>query len=227
MPRTGAEPAQFGPGTWLCRACEDELPRIDSAVCAVCGEPYDGALSHAFRCWNCQDREFDFEFAVSGYRARGLLRDLIHAFKYENRYETRGLLASLLRRALQDPRLAGEDLADWLLVPVPLHPLREMARGYNQCWEIALELSRATGIPAAQALRRTRRTHSQAGLGRASRLRNLRGAFALRPSQNVAGKCVLLIDDVLTTGSTCQEGARALRREGGAEKVVVITVARG
>jgi competence protein ComFC len=228
LPREDPEPSLPCLDTWLCRACQDSLPLIQPPLCSVCGEPFPGDLTRDFRCWNCDGRAFDFEFAVSGYRAEGLVRDLIHGFKYDSRYELRGLLAVLLRQALQDSRLLQEPgLSSWLLVPVPLHPWREMTRGYNQSWEICLHLSRATGIPAQKILRRLRRTTSQAGLDRSRRLKNLRGAFALRPGADVRGRRILLVDDVLTTGSTCQECARILRHEGGAEKVVVITTARG
>jgi competence protein ComFC len=233
LPLSDPEPDPADLTTWLCHACRDALPAIAPPTCSVCGEPYAGDLTHAFQCWNCEGRRLAFDFATSAYRAEGLVRDHIHAFKYERRYELRGLLSQMLRRVLDDPRLAGEDLSTWLLVPVPLHRWREMLREYNQSWELAMELARATGIPAAKALRRTRRTTAQAGLDRDQRLENLRGAFALqpdrprRPRPELAGRSILLVDDVLTTGSTCHECARILRRDGKAEKVVVITVARG
>ncbi len=233
VPLSSERPAAPELGAWLCRDCQDALPVIEPPRCQACGEPYSGALTHAFQCWNCEDRQFAFDFATSAYRAEGVVRDLIHGFKYERRHELRGLLGNLLRRALEEPRLAGLDPDHWLLVPVPLHPWREMLREYNQSWELCLELSRATGIPAVKALRRVRRTSAQAGLDRARRLRNLRGAFALRrswPWQSapaLAGRAVLLIDDVLTTGSTCHECARVLRGAGEVERVVVATLARG
>lgn len=224
----GPEPPHPCLNTWLCRPCQTNLPLIEPPYCSFCGEPFPGDLTHDFRCWNCQDRHFAFDFATSGYRAEGLVRDLIHAFKYEKHYELRGLLAVLLSQSLTDKRLADlPHLDDWLLVPVPLHPWREMLRTYNQSRELCLELSRTTGIPSLNALRRSRYTLAQAGLDRDHRLRNLRSAFSLRPGHSVRGRRILLIDDVLTTGSTAQECARILHRDGGAEKVVVITVARG
>lgn len=219
---------------WLCTTCIENLPAIEAPLCALCGEPYDGALSPEFVCWNCSGRELAFDFAVSGYRAEGLVRHLIHDFKYGRRYELRGLLGALLARALLDPRLQSEDLQKWLLVPVPLDFLREFRREFNQSWEISLELSRLSGIPAAKILRRVRRTRNQASLDRTARLSNLRGAFSLRQSwlggralPELAGKTVLLVDDVLTTGSTTHECARILKRHGKAQKVVVITIGRG
>jgi len=227
-PMPGVDPPLPGLETWLCRACQDTLPIIEPPLCSLCGEPFSGDLRHDFCCWNCDGRAFEFEFAVSGFMAEGLVREFIHGFKYERHYELRGLLAVMASRALRNPRFDGLlNPEDWVLVPVPLHPWRQMMRGYNQSWEVCLELSRLTGIPAQPALRRLRRTLSQAGLDRARRLKNLRGAFAMAPEHDVGGRKVLLVDDVLTTGSTCHECARTLRRDGGAEKVVVITVARG
>jgi ComF family protein len=229
--REAAEPAL---DTWLCQPCRDGLAEIQPPQCGRCGEPFSGDLRYDFTCWNCDGRQLAFDFATSGYRADGVVRELIHGFKYERRFELRGVLTQLLRRALADVRLAAEDLSSWLLVPVPLHPWREWWREYNQSWELCVELSRVTGIPAARLLRRTRRTTAQAGLNRARRIQNLHGAFALaspprlqnRPP-SAQGRRILLVDDVLTTGSTAHECARVLRREGGAEKVVVITAARG
>jgi ComF family protein len=199
----------------------------------VCGEVYDGAFTNEFRCANCSGRKLEFDFAVAACRAEEAVRELVHQFKYERRLHLRGALAKLLLRTLDEPRLAQENLADWLLVPVPLHRSREMDREFNQSWELCLRLAQLTGIPAANVLARIRETDSQANLDRDERLRNLRGAFALRKPRFweknclTQGRCILLVDDVFTTGATTSECARILRREGGAEKVVVITVARG
>lgn len=176
-----------------------------------------------------------FNFAISGFRAAGPFRELIHRFKYSGDLSLRGVLADALIHTLEEPRLAVEDLSAWLLVPVPLHWLREMRRGFNQSWELCRQLSQRTGIPAAQIMRRKRRTSTQAKLNRQERLENLRGVFSLRRSlplpgwrrPDIRGKKVLLVDDVLTTGATAHECAKVLKREAGVEKVVVITAARG
>lgn len=225
--------AEAGLRRWLCGGCIEDLPRIHSAACQVCGEPYDGDLEHAFRCWNCEGRPFAFEYAHSAYLADGLVRDLVHRFKYQGQYQLRGLMANLLEQALTTPRLLEEPLQEWVMVPVPLHRTRQVDRSYNQAWELCLELAKRTGIPTANSLRRIRRTPPQAGLDRSRRMANLQGAFDLHPkavpsgTRSLRGRSVLLVDDVLTTGSTCHECARVLREEGEVEKVVVITVARG
>ncbi len=219
----------------MCKTCLNDLVRIDAPYCSVCGEPFAGAMDRAFKCSNCEGRRLAFEFAISGFKATGAMRELLHQFKYSGDLTLRSVLADALIHTLDEPRLAAEDLSTWVLVPVPLHWLREMRREFNQSWELCLQLSARTGIPAARVLRRNRMTLTQAKLSRTARLQNLRGVFSvggLWPPRcwkkpQMQGKKVLLVDDVLTTGTTAHECAKILKRDAGAEKVVVITVARG
>jgi ComF family protein len=227
------KPAHHPLSAWFCETCTDALPRVEAPYCSACGEPFDGAITTEFRCYNCEGRRLAFDFAVAGFRAEGAVRELIHRFKYHREMGLRGVLSDLLLGALNDPRLAEEDLSNWLLVPVPLHFWRERRRQFNQSWELCLSLSQATGIPAVKALRRTRLTQVQAHLDREQRLANMRGVFSLRHSlpwrkiPDLKGRRILLVDDVLTTGATSHACAKVLKRKGGAEKVVVITAARG
>ena len=215
---------------WLCDACLKALPRIEPPFCHVCGEPYDGAITASFRCGNCADLKLHFDFAISGHRADGAVRELVHRFKYQRALHLRGLLGCLLQQAMEDGRIAGET-ASWVLVPVPLHHARQREREYNQAWELCRAVSKRTGLPAFDAMVRARATTPQASLSRHQRIENLRGAFRVKRwcvrKETLKRKAVLLVDDVLTTGSTTSECARILRREAGVEKVVVITVARG
>lgn len=228
-------PAEHEKGSldeWLCGSCISGLARVEPPFCSACGEPFDGAMTQPFRCMNCADRKFMFDFAISGFRAEGAVRDLIHKFKYNRDLSLCSVLAEMLGRALHDPRLPAEDLREWRLVPVPLHRGKEAERGFNQSLELCLALTRRTGIPALDCLARVRDTGSQASLHRNERLKNLRKAFAMRrrlfrKPPDLTGAKILLVDDVLTTGATTHECARILKRDGGAEKVVVITVARG
>jgi ComF family protein len=215
-------------GKWLCDDCLKGLQRIEPPFCNVCGEPFDGTVTDEFRCGNCADLKLHFDFAVCAYRAEGSVREMVHRFKYNYRLDLRGVLATLLRHTLTDARLASTP--DWLIVPVPLHAARERDRQFNQAWELCVQLSKLTRLPAQQVMKRVRSTSQQAALTRHQRIENLRSAFALKKSAaagNLQGRKVLLVDDVLTTGSTTSECARVLKRDGGVEKVVVITVARG
>jgi ComF family protein len=146
----------------------------------------------------------------------GSLRQIVHALKYGGRRTVGRRLGMLMRERGSDV-LAGSDLA----VPVPLHPLRHLSRGFNQ----ADELARFLGLPVSPALRRTRNTGSQADLPAACRHANVRDAFALTRRDDIRGRCVVLVDDVSTTGATLEACARTLL-EGGAREVRAITAAR-
>jgi adenine/guanine phosphoribosyltransferase-like PRPP-binding protein len=111
------------------------------------------------------------------------------------------------------------------IVPAPLHWRRYWQRGFNQSYLLARRLSRRIGIPVVRALRRVRATTSQAGLSDSARRRNVAQAFRVRRRARIEGKRILLIDDVMTTGSTASACARALKR-GGAARVSLLTVAR-
>ncbi len=129
-----------------------------------------------------------------------------------------------LSEALTDTRLAGQRFD--LIVPVPLHPARQRERGFNQAELLALELQRKCRLPLGRVLQRTRYTTTQTQFDRSERMENLRGAFRLRRGCNVQDLRMLLVDDVLTTGSTLSECAFVLKKAG-ALSVYAATAARG
>jgi ComF family protein len=152
----------------------------------------------------------------------GPVREALHALKY--RSERR--LAPVLARAMAERwRRAGR--GGEVLVPVPVHPVRRRERGFDQAEDLARCLAGELGLPWAYALERRTRTVAQHALGRTERAANLGGAFAVRRGalEVVAGRWVLLIDDVSTTGTTLAECAAALRAVG-ARAVSGLTVAR-
>ena len=208
----------------LCRGCRRARTRLSGPHCTVCSQPYGGALTSRFRCMNCGDRELSFDFAAAAYRSRGVVRDLVHQFKYSRQMHLRHLLARMLCEGFRDTRLAAAPPD--LIVPVPLHPTRQREREFNQAEVLAVLAGARLGITVAGGLRRTRYTLTQTHFHREERFDNLEGAFALRRGADVSGRRVALVDDVLTTGSTADACARVLR-EAGAAAVVVITVARG
>lgn len=210
-------------GVWICGACDASIRRLDGPKCPVCSRPFDGALD-AFTCPNCRGAARHLDFAVSVVRAEGLARELIHRFKYGREFALRRVLGDWLTEAFRDPRLAGA--TDVRLVPVPLHPARRRERRFNQSEALAEWVGRRLGLTLEQPLRRTRHTVTQTHFDRRQRMRNLHAAFALRHNARVRDLSFLLVDDVLTTGSTLDECARVLL-EGGARNVRAITVARG
>ena len=165
-----------------------------------------------------------FTCAVAARHARGLVRNLIHDFKYNKRTYLRRPLADWLAETLDDPRMSVDPIDAF--IPVPLHSRRKRERGFNQAELLAEQLSAATQIPILLSLRRTRHTQTQTSFDRAERMENLHDAFQVRNNAAVQNKHLVLVDDVLTTGSTLNECARTLMHAGAAS-VRAICVARG
>ena len=212
-------------GDHLCERClaDVEKRRLRPPFCAICSEPFEGAIDRAFTCPNCHDRRFRFGAAVATYRSRGLVRDLIHAFKYNGRFELRRPLAAWLAQGLRDVRLSEPGID--ALVPVPLHPRRKRERGFNQAQVLAEHISDAASLTVEPLLRRIRYTTTQTNFDRRERIENLRGAFDLAKGAVVRERNLVLVDDVFTTGSTADECALVLR-QAGAASVRVLTIAR-
>ena len=208
---------------YLCPACAAKAPRIAPPFCAKCSEPFTGAITETFACANCEHRALHFEAAVATFRSRGVVRKVIHEFKYGQQRHLRYPIASWLAEALEDTRLRGRRFD--LVIPVPLHSARERERGFNQALLLAETLCRAASLPLWDSLERIRYTTTQTAHDRSERMENLRGAFRLRKNRDVRGSRVLLIDDILTTGSTLSECARVLT-DAGAFSVHAATAAR-
>ena len=186
--------------------------------CTSCRTPFQNAfpLDANGRCALCRSglRGFDAAYSFGAYE--GVLRELIHLYKYGRVKTLAWPLSGLLAQAL--PRDEAFDAA----VPVPLYWRRRLQRGFNQAELLARGLSRRTGIPVVRALRRLRPTPAQAGLSNSARRQNVSQAFRAR---GVQGKRILLIDDVMTTGATAASCAAALK-QAGARRVSLLTVAR-
>jgi len=210
-------------GEYLCERCEAKATPIVAPFCQQCSEPFEGAIATAFTCANCAHRTIYFDAAVAAYRGRGIVRQIIHDFKYGRQIHLRHLVARWLYAAFDDERLRGREFD--MIVPVPLHPARQRERGFNQANLLAELLTAQISIPSKPVLKRVRYTTTQTALDRAERMENLHNAFRLRRNANVRGLRVLLIDDVLTTGSTLSECARILKRSG-AISVHAATAAR-
>ncbi|HEU5233211.1 MAG TPA: ComF family protein [Terriglobales bacterium] len=169
--------------------------------------------------------EFDFALSFGGYD--GALRKLIHLLKYEQLRPAANILGAKLAQAIAERSFAGADPV--LLIPVPLHRIKQRLRGFNQSELIAHSaadyLHRDRFTVRGGILQRVRPTVSQTGLTRHQRRENVRGAFMVAKPDQLRDRTVVLIDDVYTTGTTLNECARVLRKAG-ARKVVVATVAR-
>lgn len=198
---------------------------ITAPLCAQCGQPFQFGLGEdaEFTCGACLADPPEYNRARAVFQYDAASREMILAFKHGDRMEGAQAFAAWMARAGADLLLdAG------VIVPVPLHRKRLFRRRFNQSAVLALALARLGGVAiSVDALVRTRHTPSMGGLSRDARLRNLRGAIAVRPGREaiLSGRKVLLIDDVLTTGATARACARALRRAG-ALQVDVLSLAR-
>ncbi len=210
------------PGT-LCAACWEQIDFLGEPLCHACGVPFEFDHGADTLCGVCVREPPRFERARAVMRYNEHSRDLILGFKYADRTFAAPAFGRWMVRAA-----AGLiDDAD-LVVPVPLHRLRLLRRRYNQAALLTLAIAKLAGKQAApDLLVRRRATPSQGRLSPSQRRANVRGAFAVRAQRRdmLAGKRVLLVDDVMTTGATVSASARVLLRAG-AVAVDVITLAR-
>jgi ComF family protein len=216
---------------YLCPRCAGGYAAVRHPLCPACGRLYgtDQGVDHL--CDDCLAHPKAFEAA----RAAGVyaqpLKTLIHQYKYKGRAE----LARPLGRLLWDALLRFYDPREFdVIIPVPLHWFRRFRRGFNQAdllvrqwWQYAAHAGIAwkPDAVAPHLLSRRRRTPAQSGLGRRQRLTNLKKAFSVPRADRVRAKRVLLVDDVMTTGTTVAECTKVLM-SAGAEGVKVLTLAR-
>ena len=200
----------------LCTRCRDVLPCNDCA-CRRCAAPLD-TPSPGADCGACQSNPPAYHSASAPFLYAFPLDAALKRLKFQRRLLFAPVFADLLLPALNHafPHCDA-------LVPVPLHRRRHVLRGFNQADEICRPLARASGLPTLVNVLRRRATRPQSGLTAVERRRNLRNAFAVHG--DLPGRYPLIVDDVLTTGSTCNELARALLGAG-AEQVSVLVVAR-
>jgi len=203
-------------GSFLCEACRESLPRAEGRRCDVCWLPLRGP-----ECRSCAEHPTALTRLRSVYRYEGGVRTLVHAFKFRGQSSLGKPLAAELTRCYADHGLEAD-----VIVPVPLAVARKRGRGYNQASLLAREVSRQTGVPVSEALRRRGNATPQAQSATAEeRRRNVIGAFTVARPGEVAGRRVLLLDDVATTGATLNACAVELLNAGAAE-VVGLTLAR-
>ena len=196
---------------------------VEAPVCDGCGLPFDYDLGEGARCAACEARPRAFSRARAACLYDEHSRELILQFKHADRLDLARLFSLWLSRAAAD--LTAEADA---VVPVPMHPLRLIRRRYNQAAEMARPLARGAGLAYwPGALKRKHAGESQAGKSGAGRRRNVAGAYVCPDAwkARVAGKRLLLIDDVMTTGATGEACAKALLKAG-AKAVDLAVVAR-
>ncbi len=207
----------------LCAACWAGVDFIQPPVCERLGIPLPYATDEPIVSAAALADPPVYDRARAAARYDAIVRDLVHGLKYRDRHEGVALFGRWMAHAGRG-LLADADL----LVPVPLYRLRLWSRRFNQAELLARAVSRESGLAVDPfSLVRSRRTESQVGLSPEQRRRNVAGAFAVPEAKTdrIAGKSVILVDDVVTTGATANACARALQRAGAA-RVDVLALAR-
>lgn len=216
---------------YLCPPCRQLYESVESPLCFQCGLPFVSHFSVDHLCNDCMRHPFDFSAARAAGLYNQMLKAIIHIYKYHGRIELARPLGGLLWDAFH--RFYDVKAFD-LIIPVPLHWFRRMRRGFNQAallvhqWKKLADLQGVAFNPdmiCENRLYRYRYTAPQTGLGKRRRAANLKNAFKVKNRQDVHDKCILLVDDVITTGATVDACAKALKRAGAGD-IKVLTLAR-
>lgn len=206
----------------FCASCLERIPFVTKPVCSRCDRPLRGGERDP--CLECQNDTYFYERAMAVAVYDGYMRELLHSAKYDFRPDlARGLGTIFAVWAENETRLEGIDA----VIPIPLHPQKLAARGYNQTELMAAPLAAALRRPLyTGVLQRVKPTESQSKLKRRERKENTKNAFAVVNCPAVAGKTILLVDDIRTTGYTLSAAAHALL-VAGARGVRALTMAVG
>lgn len=204
----------------LCLDCMNTITPLPAGHCSHCAQPFpDSTSSHL--CAACLKRRPVFTKVYTAGLYQGSIKTAIHRLKYRNQLILAQPLGQLLSKTIMS---GGNGFIPDQIVPVPLHPSRLKARGYNQALEIARPIARQLSTACdTTLLLRIRKTPQQQGLSATERRSNLRNAFTL--SSSFAARKILLVDDVMTTGETVRECCRTLLG-GGVEEIQVAIVGR-
>lgn len=216
----------------LCPYCLENFTPLPSPCCTKCGEPFKSRSDENHLCSDCITRKKHFLFARAFAVYDGAVLELIHTYKYKGKTRLAKPMAALLYDTfIRHFSKAGIDTA----IAVPLHEKRLRNRGFNQAllmirhWNKIVQNNTQPANPKITvetgALVRRKNTVTQTGLERTRRIKNIKNAFAVKSFDQIAGKNVLLVDDVFTTGSTVEECARVLDNAGAAG-IYVLTLAR-
>ncbi len=194
-------------GFWICQKCFDDIKFIDTSICYKCAK-----LSEGFKvCYQCQKQSGLKRVAVCAHWQKPM-KLFIHRYKYKRLYVLKSKLGALM--ATKFFKTYG--VRDIVLVPVPLHKYRLWDRGFNQSALLAEEIAKLLDVKVVNCLVRYRNTKPQFGLNKTIRSVNVKGAFRFKNKHylDIVDKTVVLIDDIVATGSTLQECAKVLKSVG-------------
>jgi len=210
-------------GQIFCSSCEEQTHLITGSICHICGTTFPDSPAESHLCADCLEKKPYFSCARAVFSYENIILNAIHQFKYKRNISIGETLASFMA----DFQFSNIDFADYsIMIPVPLHTTRLRERGFNQSLVLARILGKKKQIPINfSLLKRQKFTLTQTGSNKQERKQNIKGAFEVTDKRKIAGKNILLIDDVFTTGATVNECAKTLIKAG-AQKVSVLTLAR-
>ncbi|MGD0022161.1 MAG: ComF family protein [Smithellaceae bacterium] len=207
----------------FCSPCREKVKFLTGSLCPICGMMFFDSPAASHLCGNCLENKpyFSSARAVASYET--IILNAIHQFKYGRNLSIGALLASFMAD-FSFPDLEFKDYS--LIIPVPLHIKKLRKRGFNQAIILAAAIGKKWQIPVNfSLLKRCKFTLSQTGLDKKERERNIKRAFEVTDRAKVAGRNIILVDDVYTTGATLNECAKILTKAE-AQKVAVLTLAR-
>ncbi len=202
----------------ICEVCKKDIVFFSDPICDMCGGELDGLLDICSKC--IVNDKPSWNSAISLFRMEKLGKELLHLYKYSKQIELAHPLAIL---AAEHIKIKNIDFD--FVVPVPLFWLRKLKRGFNQSDIISEIIAKNLNIPLNNSLKRIKNTKQQAKLVRNERKKNLIGVFSVLKDEKIKNSSILLVDDVLTTGSTLSAAANVLL-EAGAKKITIFTLAR-
>lgn len=209
---------------YLCHGCMTKISLNNPPFCIRCGRVVNGPGDLKTVCPDCLKRRYHFRQAWQCCRYDGLIKELIHKFKYSHKIFIKGLFIDIMADFAK-AHLSSENIN--AVIGVPMHRRNMIDRGADHAQLLADGLALRIGVPSIKgSLSKTRRTAQQAGLSRRERLLNLKDSFCASYDRQVKGRTILLVDDIFTTGATADECSKALLASG-AGSVITLAVARG
>ncbi len=200
-------------GEYICPDCFSRLSFAVEHICLVCNKPAIDGKTHPA----CEEK-YTIDGALASVTYTGAVKKLVYQFKYKPFIQDlQHMLSDLLYEGIiQQEQFHRLLQTNPILVPIPLHPEKERQRGYNQALLLSNNLSKRLNLETIPVLKRTKRTHIQADLPREKRQENMRGAFVDEKNfqEDISGRTIMLIDDIITTGSTMMEACNVLKRKG-------------
>ncbi|MGE5632525.1 MAG: ComF family protein [Caulobacteraceae bacterium] len=205
----------------VCEACMSAIEFLEGVSCLKCGKNLNECYEDSI-CPDCKSHNSEYERAFSCFEYKGTGKKMIYSLKYEGKVRLAETIALLMYDKLKNEGLKIDAVA-----PVPIHPNKLKARGFNQAYLIAEGLSARLNKPLLDCLERVKETKEQYNLDRFQRFLNIVDAISVKLLYNIDKyKSILLVDDIYTTGSTVNECSKMLKKAG-IEKVYVITAATG